>query len=234
MIDQVIIVIYLLVMLSVGIYFSRKQGNKENFFLANRDLKGFHTSASILSTVAGAGMVFGIAAMGFTYGFSAFWFLGAGLAGFLLFSLAVPKIKKIADEHNCITLPELLKTKLDNKCMIISSIITMAIFGGIIAVNFLAAGRIIQIVFNLPLAPVVIGFGVIVTLYSLLGGFRAVVWTDIIQAFIIFVGLILIFVITLNFAEGFGALENLPSTYKDPLGIGWVLIIGGFLSVVLA
>jgi len=234
MIDQVIIIVYLLVMLSVGLYFARKQKTQDSFFLASRNLGIFHVVASIFSTVSGAGTVFMVAALGYTYGISAIWFFISSFVGFIIFSLAVPKIKQIADEHDCITLPELLIVKLDRKSMILASLVTIAIFGGFVAVNFLAAGKILKIVFDVPLAPIVVGFAVVVTLYSLLGGFKAVVWTDIIQMFIIIFGVSLVLILAINSAGGVGAINSLPETHKDPIGMGLPLIIGMFLSTFLS
>lgn len=234
MIDRLIIIVYFLVMLSVGLYFARKQRTEDSFFLASRNLGMFHVVASVFSTIAGTGTMFAVAALGYTYGISVIWVLISAFLGFIIFSLAVPKIKQIADEHDCITLPELLRVKLDRKSMIVASLVTIAIFGGFVAVNFLAAGNILKIVFDVPLAPIVVAFAVVVTLYSLLGGFKAVVWTDIIQMFIIIFGVSVVLILAINSAGGFGAINSLPETHKDPVGMGWPLIIGTFLSTLLS
>ena len=234
MLDQIIIVIYLLAMLGVGLYFIRKQKTEDSFFLADRSLGVFHSTASIFSTVAGAGTMFMVAALGYTYGVSAIWMFISAFIGIIIFSLAVPRIKRIADENNCVTLPELLETKLDRRSSLITSLITVIIFGGFVAVNFLAAGNILKIVFDVPLVPIVIGFAILVTIYSLLGGFKAVVWTDIIQMFIIIVGVVLMLYFAIGAAGGFGAMKLLPETHTDPVGMGWPLIIGMFVSTLLA
>ena len=234
MIDQTVIIIYLLIMLGVGIYFARKNRTEDSFFLASRNLGKFHVVASILSTFAGAGTMFMVSSLGYTYGVSVIWFFISAFIGFIIFAFAVPKIKKIADENDCITLPELLRTKLDNKCMIVSSLITISIFSGFIAINFLAAGNILRMIFDVPLIPIVLLFAVIIVTYSLLGGFKAVVWTDIIQMFIIIFGISLILIFSINAAGGVGALSELPELHKSPTGMGWTLIIGMFLSTILA
>jgi len=233
MIDQIIIILYLLVMLGIGLFFARKQKSEEVFFLAGKDLGTFHVVSTIFSTVAGAGSLFMVASLGYTYGISVIWFFISAFVGFIIFSFAVPKIKRIADENDCVTLPELLRARLDKRSMIVSSIATIAIFSGLVAVNFLAAGNILKILFDIPLVPIVIGFAIIVTIYSLLGGFKAVVWTDIVQMFIIIIGVLIALYLLLNSVGGLSSFSQLPATHKDPVGMGWSLIIGLFVSTIL-
>jgi len=233
-IDQVIIILYLAFVLGIGIYFAKRQRNSEGFFLANRNLGKFHVVASIFSTLIGGGTFFMIAALGYTYGISLIWFFIAAIVGFILFSFAVPKIKTLSDKHGVITLPELLEIKLDRKCGHVASIITIAIFGGFIAVNFLVAGNILNIIFDVPLIPTVVVFAAIVILYSLFGGFIAIVWTDVFQMFLIGLGIFLLLFVSFNAAGGFSSFESLPSGHLDIFGAGPVFIIGIFLSTVLA
>ena len=234
MIDELIIVVYLLILLIIGVYLSKRQKTEEDFFLAHRKLGSFHAAASVFSTLAGAGTIFASIALGYTYGISIMWFFVAGFIGLFIFSFAAPKIKKISDENGCITLPELLKTKLDRKTSILASIITIIIFGGFVAVNFLVAGNILKIVFDIPIIPVIILFALIVLLYSLLGGFKAVIWTDIFQMFLILIGMLMMIFISLDVSGGFSSIGKLPENLLDPFGMGLTLIIGLFVSTILA
>ncbi|MFT4297875.1 MAG: sodium:solute symporter family protein [Candidatus Woesearchaeota archaeon] len=234
MIDKAIIIAYLTIMLAIGIYFAKKNKNEEGFFLASRNLGSFPIAASIFSTLGCAGSLFMTTALSYTYGISVIWFFISAFIGFMVFALAVPKIKAIADKHNCITLPEILKIKLDKKCMIISSLITIAIYGGFVAVNFLAAGIILNMVFNISIVSGAIIFALIVTLYSMLGGFKGIVWTDIVQMFIILTGTMILLTISIRNAGGFSSLVQLPDLHKSITGMGWPLIVGMFISTILA
>ena len=78
-IDSVIIVGYVLLMVTVGSYFARRQGTSETFFLADRTLGPFHVFGTTFSTFFGTGLVFTLSSFGYRYGVGAFVLPGAAV-----------------------------------------------------------------------------------------------------------------------------------------------------------
>lgn len=234
LIDGLIIAVYALILVFIGIVFVKKQKTSDDFFLGHRALGLFHGMATLFSTIAGGGLIFSLLALSYEFGISIVWYYIAGLAGFIIFTIAVPKIKQIADDNGYITLTEVFSHKLSKRCSIISALITTVIFVGFVVVNFIVAGNILNMIFGIPLLTAIVIFAVIVLAYSFVGGFKAVVWTDIFQMGWIVSAFIVLLVFLFRKAGSLAVFTELPAKYLDPFGMGLTLIVGLFIATIIA
>ncbi|MBW3021402.1 hypothetical protein KY328_00630 [Candidatus Woesearchaeota archaeon] len=234
LIDTLIIAAYAVVLVIIGVVFVKKQKTSEDFFLAHRSLGFFHGMATIFSTIAGGGVIFSLLALSYEFGISIVWYYVAGLAGFIIFTLAVPRIKQIADENSYITLTEVFSHRLSKRCSLVSALITIVIFACFVIVNFVVAGNILNLIFGINLSYAILLFAFIVIAYSFVGGFRAVVWTDIFQMGWIVAAFAVLLVFLFRKAGSLAVLAELPAKYLDPFGMGLPLIIGLFIATIVA
>jgi len=198
-IDYLIFFAYMILLLYVGFYFYKKNNTKADYYVGNRSISASHIGLSIVATDVGGGFSIGLGGLGFVMGLSGSWLLFTGLIGAWLTAVfMVPKIKKIDNEIGLFTFPDFIKHKYDDRvalgAAIISGIGYLGFTGGqILAGAKLAAGTIFN---KLPwgLEPLTFSIYImscIILLYTVLGGLKAVIYTDTIQWIILLSGLLL-------------------------------------------
>lgn len=158
----------------------------EEFSVAGKNQGMVTVLLSLFASVIGASATLGIAEKTAAQGESAIWFLLAGCAGLLFQGLILSsKIRAL----NVNTLPELAEKTIGRQNALFISIIIFISWTGIVAAQFVALADLLSSLLPLDSAVVLIGAGAAVTLYTMIGGQRAVVRTDRIHALFIFLGI---------------------------------------------
>ena len=191
-----VFIVYAGIMLWIGYIVSRSTHSPADFFLANRSLKAWVTAVSSTASSESAWAVLGTVGLAYKDGLSALWFFPGCLLGYALNWLFVAeRLRKYSHEKKTLTIPDYLETYfVDNTHLIrvISVIIIFACMMAYIAAQFLAIGKTFDAIFDIPhLVSIPIGGTIIIT-YTMMGGFRAVAWTDFIQGLIMVVGLVIL------------------------------------------
>jgi Na+/proline symporter len=228
--QQIVLASYFLLMLLIGAFFARKHTGSESYFLADRKLGKHHTASTTFSTFLGAGFAFIMASFGYIYGVSIFLVVLSFLAGFIFFLKSSKHIKEKSRDQESITLPQLLNKEWDVRTQRLSSIIIIVIFCASLAVNFLIAGEILESVYGVQKIFGIAVFGVLVISYTLMGGFKGVAWTDLLQLIIIFTGVAAL--LALGLFKSQAVLNGLPpghlSLTNMPLKILVGYLVAGF------
>ena len=191
-----VFIVYVGIMLWIGYTVSRSTYSPTDFFLANRSLKAWVTAVSSTASSESAWAVLGTVGLAYKDGLSALWFFPGCLLGYALnWFFVAERLRKHSREKKTLTIPDYLETHFtDNTHLIriISVIIIFACMMAYIAAQFLAIGKTFDAIFGIPhLASIPIG-GTIIIIYTMMGGFRAVAWTDFIQGLIMVVGLVVL------------------------------------------
>ncbi len=180
-------VIYILLMIGVGLFAYRVTNNLSDYILGGRRLGSFVTGMSagasdmsgwlllgLPGAVYGAGLVEGWIAIGLTIGAYLNWFFVAGRL-------------RVHTEYNnnALTLPDYFHNRFDDKTKllkIVSATIILFFFAIYCASGVVAGARLFENLFNVDYSSA-IWFGAVATIiYTFIGGFLAVSWTDTIQA----------------------------------------------------
>ena len=191
-----VFIVYVGIMLWIGYTVSRSTYSPADFFLANRSLKAWVTAVSSTASSESAWAVLGTVGLAYKDGLSALWFFPGCLLGYALnWFFVAERLRKHSREKKTLTIPDYLETHFtDNTHLIriISVIIIFACMMAYIAAQFLAIGKTFDAIFGIPhLVSIPIG-GTIIIIYTMMGGFRAVAWTDFIQGLIMVVGLVVL------------------------------------------
>ena len=194
-------VLYLGMMIYIGIAFMGKNNSSEDFFLGGRNLGPWTTALSAEASDMSGWMLMGLPGVAYLTGMKeAFWTaLGLEIGTYLNWLIVAKRLRKYSVScGNSITIPEFLTNRFkDDKHIIsaISSVFIVLFFVVYTASGFVACAKLLNTVFNLPyLSGLVIGV-VVILLYTLLGGFRAVCTTDFIQGTLMFVALVITVVV---------------------------------------
>lgn len=194
---------YLLLMTVVGIWTWGKNRTKEDFILGDRRLGAWIISFSERTAAESAWLILGLSGAFFSVGMVEIWTVISCVTGIILsWYIIAKKLREISEQFGAITLPEYFFKfcgKYGQAVRLISMVIITFFFAFYVSAQFLGAGKILEVTFNLkssfgmPLA------ATIVVIYTMMGGFLAVCYTDVIQAILMIFTLLLMPVIGLVF-----------------------------------
>ena len=188
--------LYLVVVLVIGVKSAGKNRTQSDFLIADRKLGAWAIALSERASGESAWLLIGLPGAALAVGFLEIWAAVGCVLG-IIFSwlfIAVP-LRELAGKYNSMTLPDLFANYFNDETKslrIISSLIITFFFTFYVAAQFNAAGKVLNVTFGIPqFTGMLIGAGIIL-LYTMLGGFRAVVWTDMVQAIIMFSTLVIL------------------------------------------
>ncbi|MEE9136523.1 MAG: sodium/proline symporter [Gammaproteobacteria bacterium] len=200
---------YVVGMIAIGLWASRRTRNQEDFFLAARRLGPWIAALSASASSSSAWFLLGVSGAAYTWGLSAVWLLPSALLGYLVAWLWVgPKLQRLAKQTGAVTLSEFLFGDYEvagkNPVIRTASVIILVCFVFYVAAQFQGAALAFSSTFGL--APAIsIGIGAaIVLLYTLLGGFWAVSLTDTVQALLMLFVAVLLPLICVAAVGGYG------------------------------
>lgn len=212
--DYVVFAVYILVIVSLGLYVSRtKKGHEKNsqdYFLASKSLTWWAIGASLIAANISAEQIIGMSGSGFAAGLaiaSYEWMAALTLLVVGKFFLPIFIEKKIY------TIPEFIEKRYNTTLKTILAIfwIFLFIFVNLTSVLFLGAKALDTILGagnGSLIIPGIIGLAFIAAAYSLYGGLSAVAWTDVIQVILLVLGGIITTIIALNAVTPDGGVIN--------------------------
>lgn len=235
LIDYIILAIYMTGIFFVGIYFYRKNKSGEDYYVGGRNMNPYHVGLSVVATDVGGGFSIGLGGLGFTIGLSGSWLLFTGLVGAWLSAIfLIPILKKLDKKHNMVTYPDFLRHFFGKNvaafAALISGIGYMGFTGGqVLAGAKLASGTLFADV-PLPIEPMTFSILIIagvILLYTVMGGIKAVIYTDTIQWIILMGGLLFLAIpFTLSDVGGLSGLsEKLQPELMTLTNVNWQQIV---------
>ena len=188
--------IYLLLMIAVGYFSSRLTRSPIDFFLGNRSLKAWVTAISSTASSESAWAVLGTVGLAYKDGLSAFWFLPGCLIGYALNWLFVAEpLRKYSRQLHAITIPDFLESRFKDKTQTLRLIAVVIIFScmmAYMAAQFTAIGKTFDSIFSIPYNISIPIGAVLILIYTAMGGFLAVAWTDFFQGLIMAISLLIL------------------------------------------
>lgn len=228
--DWIVLIAYFVGTLGVGAYFYRKTRSVEGYTAANRSLPGWVCGLSIFATFLSSISYLALPGKSFASNWNAF-----------VFSLAIPVVAVIAvvyflpyyRKSGEVSAYAALETRFGLWARIYASCLYLLTQVARIAVVMYLMALPMQVIFGWNIYLVLLVTGVVVTLYSFVGGILAVIWTDAIQAIVLMVGAMLcLAVMLLTMPGGAGALFEVGSKFS--LGEPGAVRDGGVLTFDLA
>lgn len=235
-VDLAIFVIYLVFMLGVGFYFLRRNKSEEDYFVGGRSMTAGHIGLSVVATDVGGGFSIGLGGLGFAMGLSGSWMLFTGLLGAWISAvLLIPKIYPIAKKHSFLTFPQTLAFHYDKKVALAAGLISLIGYVGFTSSQILAGAKLASATFpSITINQAALIMGVIAVVYTVIGGIKAVIYTDTIQWIILMVGLIFIG-IPICYVEigGWDAIkENIPSEFLSLTNLSFIQFFNWMITIV--
>ncbi|MEX2589743.1 MAG: sodium:solute symporter family protein [Chitinophagales bacterium] len=193
-IDIIIFIVYLVGMLGIGYYFLRKNKDADDYYVGGRNMSKWHVGISVVATDVGGGFSIGLGGLGFIMGIAGSWMLFTGLIGAWLSAVfLIPRIYKLGAEGKLRTFPEIFNHFFDHRVALAAGIISGIGYLGFTSSQLLAGAKLATATFPaLELKYALVVMGIIAVVYTVMGGLKAVIFTDSIQWAILLGGLIFI------------------------------------------
>ena len=179
-------------MLGIGIYYLGKNKSDDDYYVGGRTMSAGHIGLSVVATDVGGGFSIGLGGLGFLIGLSGSWMLFSGLVGAWLSAVyLIPKVYPIAKKHHFLSFPQSLGFHYNATVALVAGIISLIGYIGFTSSQILAGAKLASATFpSISMNTAVLIMGIIAVIYTVIGGIKAVIYTDTIQWIILMVGLI--------------------------------------------
>jgi sodium/proline symporter len=240
----VIFIIYLAVLAGLAIWSRSETHSVSGYFIAGKKLPPWVVAFSTNATGESGWLLLGLTGMGYVAGAQAFWVVAGEVIGIALAWLLLSRrIKRLSDASDSITVPDVLAARFNDQTHVlrkISLLIILVMVGAYVAAQMVATGKAFDGFTGMDYSTGVLVGAAIIILYTLVGGYKAVAWTDLVQGILMLLGLIIVPWIAIEAAGGWASVtENLVGqdpgllTPWGPEGKSTAAIIGilSFLAV---
>ena len=235
-IDVAIFVTYMIVMLGVGFFFLRRNKTSEDYYVGGRGMGSLHVGLSVVATDVGGGFSIGLGGLGFTMGISGSWMLFTGLIGaWMAAVLLIPSVSKLALNKKLLTFPQLFGHYYSYQVALLAGIISAIGYVGFTSSQILAGAKLASATFvALDMRTSLLIMGVIAIVYTVMGGIKAVIYTDTIQWLILMGGLIFIGIpMGYNAIGGYdGMMETIRPELLSLTNISWSTLLNWSVTII--
>jgi len=212
--DWVVIAAYFAVLLAVAWWVIRqKNNNTEDYFLAGKDVGWFVVGASIFASNIGSEHVVGLAGNGAS---DKMPLLIYELHSWIVLMLGWMFLPFYA-RSNVFTMPEFLEKRFDARSRWVLSIVSIVAYVLTkVSVTIFAGGVVVAALLDIPFWFGAISVVILTGLYTILGGMKAVVYTEAIQAVILIIGAATLTFLGLDAVGGWAELKaTVTPEYMD-------------------
>ena len=221
----VILAVYVIVMVSIGVYTSKRTKSTEDFLLGGRSVGSWLTAFSYGTTYFSAVVFIGYAGQfGWSYGVSATWVgIGNALIGSLIPFFLIGRRTRLMSNHlGAKTMPEYFEHRFGSKGLkTVSALIVFIFLIPYTASVYNGLSNLFNMVFDLGehgATYIIIAMAVLSAVYVTLGGYKATSLNDFVQGIIMLIGISTVVVLTLKKKDGFSAAVDALNLIPDDKG----------------
>ncbi len=205
----VVMVLYLAVIVGVGVYFSRRNKDANDFYLGGRKLGPYVTAMSAEASDMSSYLLMGLPGLAYISGLAdAGWTcIGLALGTYFNWLLVSKKLRRYTAKTGSITIPQFFSDRFgDSKHILcgVAALVIVIFFVPYTASGFAACGKLFGTLFDAPYMPAMIICAIVIVVYTTMGGFLAASTTDFIQSICMTVALIIILIFGVSVAGGIG------------------------------
>ncbi|MGK0202172.1 MAG: SSS family solute:Na+ symporter [Planctomycetota bacterium] len=200
-VNTIVLALYLLALVWIGVRFSKRGGDSNDFFLAGRRIPWWAAGISIFATQLSAITFVSTPALAY----ASDWLVLPGKAMILLMApivvlLYLPFFRRL----NITTAYEYLERRFSLSVRLFGSASFIAFQLLRMAIVVFLPALALSTITGIDVYACILIMGVLSTLYTVLGGMEAVIWTDVLQTFVLIGGMLVAIVIVAMDVGGFG------------------------------
>lgn len=214
-----IFAVYLAAMLAIGFWVYRRNQNLSDYVLGGRRLNYWVTALSAMASDLSAWLLLGLPGAAYASGLGAAWIpLGLFVGLYINWRVIAGRLRVYTEcatdyhtgkEGDALTLSSYFENRFEDRSHIlrlVSAIVIIIFFTVYVSSGLVAGGVVFHSVFD---APAILGIAItigIVMVYTFVGGFLAVSYTDSVQAVLMWVAVIAVPIVTFALVGGFSGL----------------------------
>jgi len=183
--DLAVTAVLLVSMVVVGAWFEKRQTDTREFFLGSRNVPRWAACLSFVATEVSSVTIISVPATAFTENWEYLqFFIGSAMARLVIAYLFIPAFYR----YECTTIYEFLGKRFGRLTQMTGSLFFLLtrLFGS--GVRLMTACLAMSVLLGWHILPAIVLFILVSAAYMTLGGMRAVVWTNVIQALVFIVG----------------------------------------------
>lgn len=210
---------YLIILAALAFWSRKESQTMSGYFIGGKKLPPWVVAFSTNATGESGWLLLGLTGMGYSVGVHAFWVVAGEVSGIAAAWLLMSRrLKRMSDQYDSITIPDLLASRFKDKhnvLRVISTVIILSMVGVYVAAQLVATGKAFNGFTEMTYAAGVVFGGTVIIFYTLVGGYKAVAWTDLVQGVLMLSGLIIVPLVALDAAGGWGAVMTTLAA-EDP------------------
>lgn len=207
------IVIYLLIMLAIGFIFSKGNSDSKDFYIGGRKMGPLITAMSAEASDMSSWLLMGLPGVAYLSGVcdAAWTAIGLGIGTYVNWLVVARRLRRYSSNIDAITVPEFFSKRYkDNKNVLnaIAALVIIIFFIPYTASGFAACGKLFNSLFGVDYMTAMIISAIIIAGYTIMGGFRAVSTTDLIQSCVMTIALFVVLCFGVSKAGGMTAVMD--------------------------
>ena len=208
------IAVYMFFMVYIGVRFSKANGTSDDFYLGGRKLGPFVTAMSAEASDMSSWLLMGLPGLALATGIAeVFWTaLGLFVGTYANWLIVAKRIRVYSEKTNSSTLPDFFANRFGDKSgllVAISAVIIILFFVPYTSSGFAAIGKLFESLFGINYHVAMITGGIIIAVYTIIGGFLAASTTDLMQSIVMTIALIVVVGFSLVTAGGFSTVSDM-------------------------
>jgi len=215
--------IYFIFLIIIGIYFYKKTSNIEDYLLGGRGLGKWVTAFSAQASDMSGWLLMGLPGAVYIKGLPAAWIaIGLFTGTALNWKLVAVRLRLYTQKYDALTLSSFFERRFNDPTgllRILSAIITLIFFTIYASSGLVAAGKLFESMLTIDYRIAVIIGASIIVLYTFLGGFLAVSWTDLLQGILMVIAIVAVPAIAYNSCGGIEAITRSMEARNIPSGL---------------
>ena len=205
----IVLAVYFIILMGIGIFASRRITDIRDYYVGGKKLGYWIAALSARATGESGWLLIGVTGMGAMMGVSAYWIVvGEVLGVYLSWQFLAKKFKIATDNYDSITVPDYLVSRFgstSNTLRIISATALSLFVVIYVSAQIDITGKTFESFLNVNYyTGILMGFG-IVLMYISTGGFLAVAWSDFFQGMLMFIGLVILPIVTIFYIPDLSA-----------------------------
>jgi len=221
----VFLVLYFVVVLGIGFWAMRRGagGDLENYLLGGRKIGPLVTALTLQSTSMSGFMFLGAGALGYVEGYWGLWYAAGDIGGGVVnMSVIGRRMRKLSQLTGSLTPIEYLEKRYPSAAIrLVAGGLTVFLLGSYVLAQFIAGGKGMALVTGLPYGVALLIAVGIILLYTYLGGYLAVAYTDFFQSLVMIIGVLWILGAALAEVGGFAAANRAIAVLEPSLVSIW-------------
>lgn len=214
---------YFAILLMAGLFAHKKQTSSADFIMGNRSLSFWLVALSAHASDMSAWLFMGLPMSVFLLGLSQAWIaFGLMIGMFLNWQFVAPKLREMTEKYDSYTLSSFFEKRFQDHSGTIRSL--SAVMLVLFLTHYLSSGMIgigilLESLFGLNYYLGLLLTVCVVVAYTLVGGFVAVAWTDLVQGMFLLLVILIVPALAWLKMDGFAEVANLAAMRGVSLSI---------------